>query len=74
MKQLIACLDFKELTGNIFHSGRLRIMSKDFIATQEALHNRAVFPGMNEKLIKCQFESRLRGRLRIPPLFTDLKL
>ena len=41
-------------------------MSKDFIATQETLHDRAVFPGMNEKL-KCQFESRLLGRLRIPP-------
>ena len=40
-------------------------MSKDFIATQEALYDRAVFPGMNEKL-KCQFESRLRGWLRIP--------
>ena len=51
-------------------------MSKDFIATQdqEALHDRAVFPGMNEKL-KCQFESRLRGRLRIPPqIRKDLRI
>ena len=49
-------------------------MSKDFIAFQEALHDRAVFPGMNEKL-KCQFESRLRGRLRIPPqIRKDLRI
>ena len=46
--------------------------SKDFSATQEALHDRAVFPSMNEKL-KCQFESRLRGRLRIY-LFKSVKI